>query len=500
METTKPVVNIRRSGNILEVDPGRVDILGPQLTYAHNSMSQCYDWTAKKREMKIIDKELYRINEGKLYTLQGALQRVVQALTAAGCECLVQDLRVKTVLEPDYEWFAKCMPDLEFRLKQDEILATLIGNDCGQIVAPTAYGKTFIMLALATLYPKAWIIMASPSTSLLGGTYRRLLKFTAKVGRVGGGHNERQQITLCTYQSIMNAPIDKCDILVLDECHKCSAPVISSNIAKIRSPVKIFGMTATPTGRSDNAHLPIEVMVGPVIANIEYDEAAEAGLIAPLKVAFIEMPEGSCNTFGYNYATKPAKKRNVYWRNDVRNAALADAVRTWPARLGMGTDPQTLVLAETTEHAFRMAQLLPGFEVVYANMASDRLDKLKALGLVPQDYRPLTRVQRESMLQQFEAGTLRRVISTGCWGEGVDFVNLDVVCNVSGSPSAITTIQWSGRNSRKHEGKTFGLIIDSLDKWDTWANGRAKLRIREYKKKKWELLKGITDGVNKTSG
>ena len=485
-------VNIRRSGNILEIEPGRADILAPVLTYTHNSMANMYNPMARDKKMDYQQRELFKIKDGKLYTLQGAYKRVVEALTTAGCECLYTDLREKTVLEPDYDWFAKCMPNLEFRFKQDEILATLIGLDSGVIIAPTAYGKTFIMLALAALYPKANIIMTSPSTALLRSTYKRMVHITPNVGRVGGGYDQPAQVTLCTFGSIMGAPTNKCDILIVDEVHGLGAPVISSRIAQIRSPVKIFGMTATPEGRSDNAHLPIEVMIGPKIAEVDYKEAAEAGVVSNIKVAFIDMGTGTgCKVQGHHYSTKPAKKRNVYWRNTIRNKAFANAVLTYPGKLSMPDNPQTLVLTETTEHAFRLAQFLPGFEVVYAGMTPDRLAKLKDLGLVTPDYKPLTRNQRDNLLMNFEAGKVRRVIATGCWGTGVDFVHLDVVANASGSPSPISTVQWAGRNSRMYEGKSFGLVIDSHDKWDKWAEGRAKLRIREYKKKGWELVQGL---------
>lgn len=862
----KPIVNIRRSGNLLEIEPGRLDILRPLLTYTHRDIGKSFDYQSTDKGVQYIEKELFQIKDNKVYTLQGARDRVINALTKAGCQCLYTDMRPKQVLEPDYNWFAQCMPDLNFRFKQDEVLATLIGRDNGQIVAPTAYGKTFIMLALAALYPKANIIIASPAAALLRGTYGRMLKITPDVGRVGGGKNDPQRITLCTYNSIMNANIDKCDILLIDECitgdsiittelgdvrmdqaeklgcqyvltsceardtfkrivkyynqgtrntleivtnrgklrctpehkimtalgwvnardltptatiqlsgirdtptcqqqhlnapvdvanvhrsntenrhrvwqgtgvpqpstdgllevtpgakvtgwlgsiknlwvdswvrywetpvyrsptkepyrldscgimdlnkpnglstrflnwipayayhirkylmpagvkypveallgviqnlhacatycirtvrsvllkrywtclqtkvlpggsammvpvtipavcyqrmdsvkqnstsynaglengttyggdcskiksticgssevesltgsdlnkssshisrrvcdtnyatvlsvtesqpeqvydlevedchcfyangmlvhncHKASAPQISSNLAKIRNAVKTFGMTATPTGRSDNAHLPIEVLLGPVVATIEYDEAVDEGIVSQLKVGLIEMPVNSCAVNSYDYATKPAKKRNCYWRNNARNVAFAHAITEYPKALKMRDNPQTLVLVETTEHAFRMAKLLPDFSVVYANMQADRLQKLKDLGLVAPDYKAITPTQRDNMLRDFECGKLRKVIATGCWGEGVDFVNLDVVANVSGSPSSISTIQWSGRNSRMYEGKDFGLVIDSLDKWDKWANGRAQQRMTVYRQKKWEIIKG----------
>jgi len=480
-------VRIRRSGNVLEIIPAMQDLLDPVLSYNHRYMN--YDPHAADRSMLIRKRDLYRVDGNKLYTTQGALQLVIDTFKRYKVPCVYEDLRSERNLEPDYEHLKMCMPELQFRLKQDEILAHLIGKGSGVIVAPTAYGKTFIMLALAALYPKANIIMASPSTALLRGTYRRMLNITTQVGRVGGGQKDPRRVTLSTYQSIMHANPEQCDILLIDECHRVAAPRISGDIARIRNPVKIFGMTATPKGRSDGADLSMEVLLGPIIYRIPYEEAAEHGLIAKIKVAMVDMPSGCCRIRSCDRKTKPAKKRWCYWRNEVRNSRFANALLTWPEKCGI-KNPQTLVLTETTEHAFRMARHLPGFEVVYAGMDKGRQSALRAQGLLPDGFKPLTTAQRDNMLKDFEDGRLRSVIATGCWGEGVDFVHLDVVANMSGEPSPITATQWGGRNSRLHDDKEFGLLIDSIDQWDTWANSRAKRRMTTYRKNKWEIVKG----------
>lgn len=481
-------VVIRRSGNVLQVAPAVADILGPVLSYSHRELN--YDPFSHKKDMSFQQRELFRVDAGNLYTTQGALTLITTTLTQAGITYEYIDSRPVQELVPDYDYLGTCMPELEFRYKQDEILATLIVQNSGVIVAPTAYGKTFIMLALAALYPKANIIMASPSTALLRGTYRRMLGIAPDVGRVGGGQHSPARITLATFNSILHAPVQKCDILLIDECHKLGAPQISANIAKIRSPVKIFGMTATPQGRSDGAELITEMLIGPVICRLTYDEAANEGIIANMKVVLMDMEENCCDTHSGEYKTKPAKKRWCYWRNDVRNSRFANAINTYPKKMGIRDNPQILVLCETIEHAFRMKKFLPDFDVVYAGMNGDRVAKLKGAKLVPDDFKPLTASQRDKMLRGFEDGTLRRVIATGCWGEGVDFVELDVLVNVSGEPSPISTAQWAGRNSRIYEGKQFGLVIDSADQWDVWASGRAKRRCTTYRKNKWELLKG----------
>lgn len=483
-------VTIQRSGNVLSIQgvPENIrPLITGELTYTHRTVNAGMD-AVYHGPVESEVRELYRIQGSTIMTTQGARHLITKLLADRGIDVQYQDLRQHKTLEPNLQHLQTCMPELEFRLKQKEVLAYLIGSDNGRIVAPTAYGKTFIMLALAALYPDANIIIASPSTALLESTYRRMLKITGEVGRVGGGHNDPQRITLATMQSMMRAPVEKCDVLLVDEVHRIAAPTFSRDVVKVRNAVKIFGMTATPTGRADGADLVAEVLIGPVIYNIEYDEAAAAGIISKIKVGLTSLPKESMALIKDRYSTRVARKRHAYWRNDLRNQLLANAVQTLPARLQLGDDPQTLILTETIEHALRLQQLLPEHTLVYGSMNPKSLQKMQDLGLLPDGYRRLTAKNRTNILSRFETGELRHVIATGCWGEGVDFVYLDVVVNASGSPSPITSVQWCGRNSRVHEGKSYGLIIDCDDKWDIWARQRATTRIRTYKQKGWEVF------------
>lgn len=226
-KTSQLTVSIKRAGNILSVTPHMYSLLGPVLTYKHRTLSYGVGAAKRGSGMSVRSRQLYRIDGDSLYTTQGALKRITDTLTSAHIPYTFEDLRKKQVLEPDYEHLALCMPGLKFRLKQDEVLAHLIAENSGIIVAPTAYGKTFIMLAVAALYPHANIIMASPSSSLLRGAYRRMLAITADVGRIGGGYKESARVTLCTFASLMNAPVKECDILLLDECMAGSSIIIT---------------------------------------------------------------------------------------------------------------------------------------------------------------------------------------------------------------------------------------------------------------------------------
>jgi superfamily II DNA or RNA helicase len=379
------------------------------------------------------------------------------------------------------------MPNLEFRLKQDVILSYIIGCNSGQFVAPTAYGKTFLMLAMTALYPRNNIIIASPSQALLDGTYRRMVAIAGSdVGRTGGGHNEPQRVTLTTYKSIMRAPTHKCDILLIDESHRVPGPQFSADIASIRSPIKIFGMSASPDGRSDQAELVTEVLIGPKIYEITYQEAVDSGIISKIGVRMIPMTRMHCQV-KTDYRDPTTKKRHGYWRNIQRNTRIAQAVNNLPTDMGLPDDPQVLILVETAEQAFRLKQLLPDFELVYGTLTPDKRQKFTNWGLIEEGFTPLSAKNKRLMQHEFEAGNLRKVIATSTWGEGVDFVYLDVLVNAGGASSKINVTQWSGRNSRIYEGKSEGLLIDCGDEWSPWARRRARDRLKLYADKGWEV-------------
>jgi superfamily II DNA or RNA helicase len=478
-------VEIVRSGNVLGVTPDMHELLGPILSYTHKEMIN--DWAnGDGLRMQTRKVGLYRVADGTLYTLQGALSRIVRTLKINGINYTFTDKRKVTKLEPDYEHFKMCMPNVEYRYKQDEALAAMIAHNSGHIVAPTAYGKTFLMLALVSLYPKCNVIIASPTTTLLRGTYRRMLEITGDVGLVGDGKNDPQRVTLTTNNSLMRCNVERCDILMLDESHRTPGNEMSSNVSKMRNVVKILGLTASPSGRSDGADLKSEVLVGPVIFDMDYKEAAEHGLVSNIKVVMVPMMAHQIDTITCSNPTM--RKRWYYWNNDDRNRRLAEAVQHYPESMGMRSDPQILILVDTVAHAMRLQRYLPDFTVVYKTMSRAREDELRESGLIDDNFVKLTAKVRNQIQRDFEDGKARRVIATGTWGEGVDFVHLDVVVNASGTGSDINMIQWSGRNSRLYEGKEFGLLIDAGDQWQAWTRRRACARRKMYKSKGWEVI------------
>ena len=63
-------------------------------------------------------------------------------------------------------------------------------------------------------------------------------------------------------------------------------------------------------------------------------------------------------------------------------------------------------------------------------------------------------------------GTIRKMIATHVYKQGVNFPDLSVVINAGGGGSDITTKQVAGRESRKTEGKERAYLIEFEHPWD----------------------------------
>lgn len=484
-------VQVRQSGNLLQITPPLEEVLGPELTYQHRELLHGRSLSGAKRSVRISSIRLYTVKAGSLYAAAGLRKRVFDKLTAGGHSFSFTDLRPASPLTPDFDNLYRLMPDLDFRRGQAEVVSLIVGNDQGQIVAPTGWGKSFVIRVVSCIYPRANIIVTEPASALQKSMYKDLLKYTPDVGMVGGGVNKPARLTVVLSPSLLKAPIDKCDILFVDECHTAGAPRASEAFGRMRRPWKRFGFSATPFGRSDGASLVVEAIAGPVLYWVSYADAVADKSVVPMKVYMETLI--SCNVDTSDVQSRTSKKRRAYWRNSDRNQLLADAVTRIAEENGL-VDPQVLVIAETFEHLVYLLRAFPDYELVYATSDAEDIAAYIKWGMLAPDFVPLKDRTREEMRQRFESGELRRVIATSTWGTGVNFVDLDILVYASGAPGEIPVTQWNGRNSRTRRGKDFGIVVDCNDKFDKWPRGRANERKKIYKAHGWEIIERKPQG------
>lgn len=475
--------------------------LKTKLSYRHKTYYQGYELVKRKQfkrlnpgtsfnplfEIDVREMSVYR--DGKVLCAAGLKSRVVKFLEKHQIKYLCEDLRKIQLPPANYELLLKKFPDMEFRYKQDEVLALIDTAEGGMIDAPTGFGKTFLATLICTVYPKSPIVFLSPGVDLIKSTYARLQQVVpGDVGRVGAGFYEPGfRVTLGSVDSVHKIDLSKKALIIGDEIHAFATPDRMNSLCAQYTDAKWVGFSASLNKRADGADAMVEALFGPVLTKISYQDAVEEGTVSDILAQFVTLSKSENSpTLGQDMITN---KRIAYWCNQERNEKIAEYVRQATSLVDV-KNPQIMIMVETVEHIFELKRFLPSFETVYANLDESTRAKLLARGLITEE-EEMTPQRRQWLLKQFEDGTLRTVIANKCWKQGIDAKNLNIFVRADGGTSEIDSIQLPGRLSRITSNKKEGLLLDIWDEWNPWTLSRSKKREKSYASNGFKLLPRI---------
>ena len=415
-------------------------------------------------------------------TMSGFGDYIVKELNKQGLRVEERRLVHSGLCDPDLS----AAKEVTFRPRQAEVFSKILAHDSGVIVCPMAWGKSFLCRLLSMTYPSSKIIITAPSIDICSGMYNDLLPYLgSELGLIGGGKDRAARVTIVVSQSLHTAPKDA-SLELCDECHSLS----TENYLKYLNMfyrAKIFGFSATYGMRGDKADGFNEAVFGPVLAEITYQESVKLGNVTQLKVLCVTCNDGPDITRDIQkYRT--ASLRRAIWRNSARNDKIVEGIKIAIKEFGDG-DPQILVMTESTEHAFLLGQLLPGYVVVHGPLESARKAKLQKQKVILPDQEICTPKMRESYRKAFESGEIRRAISTKVWRQGVDFTELNILARADGAASAIDAGQVPGRLSRRSKlgAKSDGLVVDVCDSFSHILNAFWRSRAKNYTARGWPI-------------
>ena len=493
--TSYPNLVIQRCGNVLTItsednmplDLDFVNLLVKDLKYQHvehlHGQAQRNPVTGQRQFFKTTEYKLFRYENGKLVLPGGYLARIAARLKKLGVKAKFQDVpparKRPNCFTP--QW-ANLDGRIKFRPRQEECLQTIAKVPCGIIKAVTGFGKSTLIGAAALLFPEAKIHVVTKSVDVAERIVKSIKRFIPRVGFVGDGSRQWERVTVITAGSLGHSDGDA-DFLFCDEVHQLATINFSKSLAQRYRHSRNFGLSATPYARMDNAHAVLEPLFGPMIFELTYQQAVELGLVVPIRVTWLPI-RMSFNPVE-RYSNRVAKKRYGVWTNHHRNGIIANAVREYDA------DKQVLILVETIEHAVHLGHLLPEYTLVYSSMMPSDLANYKKKGLLPKDYKSLTDYDKHRLRDEFEAGTLKKVIATDVWATGVDFEQLNVLVRADDRDSDIVDVQGPGRVSRTYVSpdgikKEFGEVIDCMDTFDSTFYRKSMGRRNSYKLLGWE--------------
>lgn len=482
---------IRRSGNAIDISHDGKSalseeaklILEPQLRYTYFKLLRgqaAYDRAGNRRPIRTELRLLYSYDKyGRMVCGAGFTNRIIRELNKAGYTVNIERIDGE---HPRPNRFAEdwdnVLRNFEFRAGQEEALVKIASSERGIIGASVGYGKSYLFSAICLLYPNARIVITTRRKDLVEGTRNLLSKYIPNIGQVGGGQKQINRITVCTADSLHRLNPDDVDLLLADEVHELASPKHSAALAKFRY-CRMYGFTATPSGRMDNADVKLESLFGEVIYTMSYAQAVALGLVVPIHVKWIDV-RSDVNP-AHNLRDVPRSRHGI-WRNRVRNQAIADEARQH------NDDSQVLIMVTTFDHAVHLRQYLPEFTLCYAERSDDEaFNRFVKSGMLPEDEPIMTSTRRQLLRKQFENGELKKVIATDVWSTGVNFHQLSVIIRADARSSEIMDSQIPGRVCRLSDdtGKQFGLLVDCLDQFDPGFMAAARKRRRNYEAKEW---------------
>ncbi|MES3518308.1 MAG: DEAD/DEAH box helicase family protein [Natronomonas sp.] len=349
----------------------------------------------------------------------------------------------------------------ELRSYQESALdAWLAADNRGVVELPTGAGKTVIAIAAIERLSTPTLVVV-PTVDLLEQWHAELeAEFDEPIGRLGGGSQTIESITVSTYDSAYLRAEElgnRFGLLVFDEAHHLGGEGYRDAARLSAAPARL-GLTAT-FERPDGAHEAVADLLGDVVYRLDPDDLAGEHLADyDIKRIEVELTD---------------EERRRYERHQE---TFTDYLAASGLRLESGSDYQKLVKRSGTDPKAREA-LLAKQRAREVMLSAER--KRDALGEILRRHRgeriivfaahtevvydvaerflipPITAEtaaeERRYILDRFRRGTYTRVVAANVLDEGIDVPDANVGVILSGSGSKREFTQRLGRILRPND-------------------------------------------------
>jgi len=334
-------------------------------------------------------------------------------------------------------------------------------GDRGVLELPTGSGKTVIGIAAMERLGTPTLVVV-PTIDLLEQWQRELeTEFEVPIGRLGGGEQRVEDVTVATYDSAYlraDELGDRFGLVVFDEVHHLGGEGYRDVARLLAAPARL-GLTAT-FERPDGAHEAIAELLGPLVYRIDADELAGEHL-APYDIKRIEVE-------------LTPDEREVYERHQE---TFTDYLAQSSIRLTSagdyqelvkrsGTDPRAReallakqrareVMMNADRKVTRLAEILDRHRdrhrFIVFTAHTDLVYRLSERFLLPAITHETAASERREILDRFRRGAYSGIVTANVLDEGVDVPDANVAIVLSGSGSEREFTQRLGRVLRPNE-------------------------------------------------
>jgi len=470
--------NIHLGNGFIFVEPDYPPSLLKSLTYWYRKLE--WDPRSHTRITSGSYRSLYTVKTildqsnriiNTLTTLPGFTRRIANTLQIEGYEIAYIDERTPFP-KPDIDKAMEGLRDYQWEAAHNALV-----SGGGIISCPTAWGKTFLLKSIISAFDKDELIyrntplsvVVAASMDICYKNYNDLKKMFYKqreVGLVMTGFKEfSDDIQVITIDSLHHLNASEIGLFLYDECHEAATETRTDLILAADKALR-WGFSATPFGRFDGSDLLSEGLFGPVVYQSSYAEGVKAGALVPIEVCWLRCPEP---TIGLTcYAAYKRRNSKIDYGIEL-NKDLAKSVMTLITKI-----PDTLQTMCIVEHLKQMNELKmlnKDIKIVHGDVSEDNIKESRYHELYA-----VSKKERQEIYDQMANGTIRKILSTYVYKQGVSFNELAVIICPGGGGSAIVAGQIPGRASRTGVvGKDKAYIVDYIHDWDTYeVDGKKK--------------------------
>ena len=414
----------------------------------------------------------------------GLLSKACNFFKSNGIQYSIKDIRKKTEKTDNYSM----SEEFESRDYQEEIIDKITkgkGIERGIVKMSTGSGKTPVACGIIAGIGVIPVVFYVPSISILKQAKDEIEKFVrcnnipVKVGMVGGGEKDIQDITVMTIQTAVRALggvwvkfddedinkddtdiddikdkiinlIQNCRLMFIDECHHCASETCQIISDSSISCQYKFGISATPT-RDLGDDILIDACFGKTIVDINASFLIKKGYLVKPHIYFctISNMRGKTNKKTYQTIYKEA-----IVENDIRNQKIIDFANYFNE-----TGRKTLVLVKQVAHGKFLESMIPGSVFVHGSSPKKKREE-----------------HLEKMRNEWQGVTIATVIMD----EGINCKPLDTLILAGSGKSSSRALQRIGRILRPYPGKKDAIVVDFLDRCK-YLESHSKKREKIYK-------------------
>jgi superfamily II DNA or RNA helicase len=364
----------------------------------------------------------------------------------------------------------------------------------GCIVLPTGSGKTVIgVKAIEVINSSSLVIV--PTIDLMEQWTSVLSKYlrNIKIGNLGGGVEDIQALTVCTYDSAyIRAPSigNKFALIIFDELHHLAAPGYRSIAEQFASPYRL-GLTAT-IEREDNLHKDFPRLVGGGIVF----EAHPSHLAKDKHLSLFEIERRHVDMLPEEI--EEYKKNFGIYQTSLMKMGLrmnySDSFRKLIMMSGRSSIARQAVLARNKamdvalnshskiEELKEILSENKGKKTIIFTQHNKLVYNISDQFLIPFITYKSSKAERQDALQGFKDGRYTALVTSKVLDEGVDVPDAEIGVIVSGTGSSREFIQRLGRLLRpKPNSETKAKLIEIISS-DTREMGTSAKRKKAFRK------------------